>query len=133
MKRILTRIATGAGLALLACAMPATASPGATLEGKWANPHRSVIVHVARCGSALCGTVSWANANNREKGVDLGTRVLTDLRPTGDGTYKGRAYDPKHDMGGSATVRQAGPNVMIVKGCAMWGLVCKEQRWTRVS
>ena len=127
------RILTSGGLYLAALATPAMTSPNAPLEGKWANPHHSVIVHVAPCGSALCGTVSWANANNREKGVDLGRRVLSDLRPAGDGTYKGRAYDPKHDMNGSATVRQAGPNVMIVKGCAMWGLVCKEQRWTRVS
>src|ERR1700745_1148681 len=123
MKRILTK----AGIVFLACAMPALASAQGALEGKWANPHHSVIVHVARCGNALCGTVAWANANNRGKGVDLGTRVLTALRPAGDGVYKGRAYDPKHDMDGSATVRQAGPNVMIVKGCAMMGLFCKEQ------
>ena len=129
MKRILTT----AGIVLLACAMPAMASAQATLEGKWANPKRSVIVHVAPCGNALCGTVSWASANNREKGTTPGTRVLSDLRPAGDGTYKGSAYEPKRDIHGSATVRQAGPNVMIVKGCAVWGLFCKEQRWTRVS
>ena len=129
MKHILTK----AGLALLACAMPAMASAQATLEGKWANPKRSVIVHVAPCGSALCGTVSWASAHNREKGTTPGTRVLSDLRPAGDGTYKGSAYEPKRQLRGSATVRQVGPDVMMVKGCAVLGLLCKEQRWTRVS
>jgi uncharacterized protein (DUF2147 family) len=109
------------------------ASAQSTLEGKWANPHRSVIVNVAPCGNAYCGTVGWANANNREKGVTPGTRVLSDLRPAGDGIYKGQAFDPKRGMGGSATVHQAGPNVMIVKGCVIAGLFCKEQRWTRVS
>ena len=128
MKRILTT----AGI-VIACAMPAMASAQATLEGKWANPKRSVIVHVAPCGNALCGTVSWASANNREKGTTPGTRVLTGLRPAGDGTYKGSAYEPKRDIHGSAIVRQVGPNVMVVKGCAVWGLFCKEQRWTRVS
>jgi len=92
-----------------------------------------VIVHVARCGEAYCGTVSWASTHNRERGATPGTRVLSDLRPLGDGTYKGRAYEPKRDISGSATVRQDGPNVMIVKGCAVLGLICKEQRWTRVS
>ena len=129
MKRILTT----AGIVLLVFAAPAMASAQATLEGKWANPKRSVIVHVAPCGNALCGTVSWASANNREKGTTPGTRVLSDLRPTGDGTYKGSAYEPKRDIRGSATVRQVGPNVMMVKGCAVWGLFCKEQRWTRVG
>jgi len=130
---IMKRILTKAGVVLLVCATPSTASAQMTLEGKWANPKHSVIVHVAPCGSALCGTVSWASANNREKGTTPGMRVLSDLRPAGDGIYKGSAYEPKRDIHGSATVRQAGPNVMVVKGCAMWGLICKEQRWTRVS
>ena len=128
MKRILTK----AALALLAAALPAVASAQA-LEGKWANPKRSVIVNVVRCGDALCGTVSWASAKNKQKGVTPGTRVLTGLKPLGDGVYRGRALEPKRNISGSATVRQQGPNVMVVKGCAVAGLFCKEQRWTRVS
>lgn len=128
MKRILTRTA----LALLAAALPATASAQA-LEGKWANPKRSVIVDVSRCGAALCGTVSWASPHNKEKGVTPGKRVLSDLKPLGDGVYRGRALEPKRNISGSATVRQQGPNTMVVKGCAVAGLFCKEQRWTRVS
>jgi uncharacterized protein (DUF2147 family) len=125
---MMTRILAAA--AALSISMPANA---AALEGRWANPHRSVIVNVSRCGNAYCGVVGWANAKNREKGVNPGTRVLSDLRPVGNDVYRGRAFDPKHDMGGSATVRQLGPNVMMVKGCAVMGLFCKEQRWTRVS
>jgi uncharacterized protein (DUF2147 family) len=128
MKQILTRTA----LALLATALPATASAQA-LEGKWANPKRSVIVNVVRCGDALCGTVSWASAKNKQKGVTPGTRVLTGLKPLGDGVYRGRALEPKRNISGSATVRQHGPNVMVVKGCAVAGLFCREQRWTRVG
>ena len=129
MKQILAT----AGLMLLASTMPATASAQSTLEGRWANPKHSVIVHVARCGEAYCGTVSWASARNRERGTTPGTRVLYDLRPAGDGLYKGSAFEPKRSMRGSATVRQVGPDVMLVKGCALLGLVCKEQRWTRIS
>jgi uncharacterized protein (DUF2147 family) len=117
---------------VLAAAVPVTAS-AQSLEGKWANPKRSVIVNVARCGEAYCGTVSWATAKNREKGAAPGTRVLSDLRPAGDGVYKGRAFEPKRNVRGSATVRQLGPDVMVVKGCAVFGMLCSEQRWTRVS
>ena len=131
--RMTKRILTTAALILLAYTVPATASAQAALEGRWVNPHHTVIVNVARCGEAYCGTVSWATAKNREHGTTPGTRVLTDLRPTGDGTYRGSAYEPRRDMHGSATVRQEGPNVMIVKGCALFGLFCKEQRWTRAS
>ena len=129
MTRIFARIA----LVAIAATVPVHAAAQAALEGKWANPHKSVIVSVAPCGGAFCGTVSWANARNREKGVTAGTRVLSDLKPLGGGLYRGRALEPKRNISGSATVRQDGPNVMVVKGCAVMGLLCKEQRWTRVS
>ncbi len=128
MKRILTKLA----VVLIAVSAPAMASSQA-LEGRWANAKRSVIVKVSRCGDAYCGTISWASAHNREKGTTPGTRVLSDLKPAGEGVYKGRAFEPKRDISGSATVRQVGPDVMIVKGCAVMGLFCKEQRWTRIS
>ena len=128
MKRLILSIAA-ASVALIA----PTAASAQALEGKWTNPKRNVIVHVARCGDAYCGTVSWASAKNREKGTEPGTRVLSNLRSQGDGVYKGKAYEPKRNITGSATVRQVSPDVMVVKGCAIIGLLCKEQRWTRVS
>ena len=128
MRRILMSFAVAA----TALAAPASASSQA-LEGKWANAKRSVIVSVARCGDAYCGTVSWASAKNRQKGAEPGTRVLSDLRRVGDGTYRGKAYEPKRNIHGSATVRQIGPDTMVVRGCAVLGLLCKEQRWTRIS
>lgn len=128
MKRILLSIAAAA--VALGATTPAYAQ---ALEGKWANAKRSVIVNVARCGDAYCGTVSWASAKNRQKGAEPGTRVLSDLRLAGDGTFKGKAYEPKRNIRGSATVRQIGPDTMVVKGCAVFGVFCSEQRWTRVS
>ena len=128
MKRILLSIAA------IAVALGATTPAYAqALEGNWANAKRSVIVQVAKCGDAYCGTVSWASAKNREKGAEPGTRVLSDLRRASDGTFKGKAYEPKRNIRGSATVRQLGPDTMVVKGCAVFGVFCSEQRWTRVS
>src|SRR5690349_9028079 len=116
MKRILLSIAAAA--VALGATTPAYAQ---ALEGKWANSKRSVIVQVAKCGDAYCGTVSWASPKNREKGAEPGTRVLSDLRRAGDGTFKGKAYEPKRNIRGSATVRQIGPDTMVVKGCAIFG------------
>lgn len=129
----MTKILAQAAMLLLAFAVPAAASAQTPLVGRWANPRHSVIVNVTHCGDAYCGTVSWASAKNRERGTTPGTRVLSDLRPAGDGTYKGSAFEPKRNMHGSAIVRQVGDDVMLVKGCAAWGLICKEQRWTRIS
>lgn len=129
MKRILAKMA----LIALAAAAPTAASAQPALEGQWKNPKGSVVVKVEQCGDAWCGTVSWASAKNRAKGTTPGTRVLTDLRPAGNGVYRGRAYEPKRNLRGSAIVRQVGPDLMIVKGCVIGGLLCKEQRWMRVS
>ena len=123
---------------LIAAAAAAPASAGARFEGRWANPKRSVIIEVAPCGNAHCGTVVWASekakANARKGGTAnlIGTRLITGVRATGDGTYKGRGFVPKQNIHAPATVRIAGPNTMLVKGCVL-GLVCKEQRWTRVN
>ena len=119
--------------ALSLAAAPSGAAAAQSLEGRWANPKRNIIVKVTRCGNAYCGTVSWASPKKRAKGTSPGERVLTDLRPAGQGVYKGRAVEPRRNISGSATVRQLSPNLLEVKGCAVAGMLCREQRWTRVS
>ena len=125
-----------AALSLAATAAPAIAS--APFEGRWVNPKKSVIIEVAPCGQAYCGTVVWATdrakANARKGGTAnlIGTRLISGVRQTGNGTYKGRGFVPKQNIHAPATIRVAGNNTLIVKGCAL-GFICKEQRWTRVD
>jgi DNA processing protein len=57
MKHILAK----AALILLAAAIPVTASARAAIEGRWINPRGSVMVRVAPCGDAYCGTVIEAS------------------------------------------------------------------------
>ena len=134
MKRLFALLA----LLFAAFSMPALASTQGSIEGRWTNPKRSVIINVARCGQAYCGTVVWASAkakaNARKGGTEslVGTRILSGARPVGKGVYKGRGFVPKRNIYAPATIRQVGANVMEVEGCALAGLLCKEQRWTRV-
>ncbi|MEO5773961.1 MAG: DUF2147 domain-containing protein [Sphingomicrobium sp.] len=124
------------GFALIG--MATAASGGAPIEGQWTNPKRSVVVDVAPCGSAWCGTVvkasDKAKSNARKGGTPnlIGRQILSGLRPIGPGRYKGKAFVPKRNLYASATVRQINPNSMEVEGCALMGLICDEQRWTRV-
>lgn len=130
-----------AKLALLAAlaAIPTGASAKATLEGQWRNPKGSVTVRVAPCGDAYCGTVveasAKAKATARKGGTPqlIGTRILTGVRAAGSGEYKGRAFDPKRNIHAPATIRILGPSTLVIKGCVLRGIICKEQRWTRVS
>jgi uncharacterized protein (DUF2147 family) len=136
MNRILIKTA----LFAFAAALPFTAQAQAALEGQWRNAKDSVTVKVVPCGGAWCANVvdatAKAKAGARRGGTPnlIGTRILTGLRPAGDGTYKGLAFDPKRNIRVPATVRVLGPNAITVRGCAIAGMfICKEQRWTRVS
>ena len=126
-------------LLMALCAVPAGASAKTALEGQWRNPKGSVTVRLAPCGDAFCGTVveasTKAKATARKGGTPklIGTRILTGVRAAGSGEYKGRAFDPKRNIHAPATIRLLGPSTLLIKGCVLRGIVCKEQRWTRVS
>ena len=130
-----------ATIALLAAlgTWPAGAYGKAALEGQWRNPKGSVTVRVAPCGNSFCGTVvdasTKARATARKGGTPqlIGTRILTDVRAAGSGEYKGRAFDPKRNIHAPATIRLLGPSTLSIKGCLVRGMICKEQRWTRVG
>lgn len=130
MKRILF------ALALLPLAAAAHAAP---IEGRWQNPKNSVIVNVAQCGIAYCGRVTWASAkakaDARKGGTAnlIGTRLMSGFTPDGSGGYKGKVLLPKRGIHATGKIRHAGSNTLLVKGCVVAGLICKEQRWTRVN
>ncbi|HJP68506.1 MAG TPA: DUF2147 domain-containing protein [Sphingomicrobium sp.] len=135
MKQILAK----AGLVLIAAAVPAMSTAQTVLTGQWKNPRGSVIVRLTPCGNAICGVVINASEHAKEtarKGGTphlIGTRILSDLRPAGDGSFKGQAFDPKRNIHAPATVRLVSRDSLAVRGCAVLGLVCKEQLWTRIS
>lgn len=124
--------------ASLLLAAPAAASAQA-IEGQWTNYKRNVVVQVERCGAAYCGRVVQASAKAQEKARKggtprlVGTQILTGLKPIGDGKFRGRAFVPKRNIHATATVRQLNDNVMQVQGCVLGGLLCDNEKWTRVT
>lgn len=136
MKRILSK----AAILLLASAVPITASAQAALDGRWRNPHGSVVVRVAPCGRAYCATVVQASDKQKAKARSagnaslIGMQILSNIRPRGDGTFSAQGFDPKSNMRAPVTVRVVGQNALQVRGCAIAGtFLCREQLWTRIS
>ena len=133
MKRVLGGMAVAMALASAA----ATAAPG-SIEGRWSNPKGSVVIDVDRCGGAWCGTVvrasAKAKADAREAGTAnlLGARLMHGFVPDGRGGYKGKVFLPKRNMNAGGTIRPIGADSLSVKGCALAGILCKEQTWRRV-
>lgn len=135
MKQILSK----AAFFLTALALPVSASAQPTIAGRWVNPKGSVTVRVSSCGDAFCGTVVDANAKARataRKGGTpnlIGTQILSRMKPAGRGTYKGQVFDPKRNIHAPATIRLLGGSTLVIKGCLISGILCKEQRWTRAG
>ena len=134
MKRFFT-----AALFALAASSSAAAAPGA-LEGHWENPKHTTVVNVSVCGSGpeYCAIVLKASAKaqeNARKGGTIhyiGTEILR-VHQAGEGIFKGTAFDPESNMHVEATVKMVAPGVMELKGCAIMGLICQEQRWTKAD
>lgn len=125
-------------LAMAALVAAAGTAPP-SIAGGWVNPARSVTVAIAPCGDEYCGTVEWASdkaaADARRGGTDplVGTRLFTRLAPKGDRRWAGRVFVPDINKTSRATLSLVAPDRLKVTGCAVGGLLCKSQLWTRAE
>ena len=123
-------------LSLVALLAIAAAEPSpASIEGRWVNPDHTVIIDIAPCGGALCGTVAWATAQAQQdakKGTAnlIGSQLLTDLQPSG-AAWQGHLFVPDEDLRARAKIESQGANQLKVSGCVM--MICKSQTWSRAE
>jgi len=114
------------------------ASIASPIEGQWANPGGSVVVAIAPCGEAFCGTVvsasDKANADARKGGVNelVGTELLSGFVAAGNGQWKGRLFVPDLKKRTRAQLRQLSSDKLRISGCTVGGIICKSQIWTRI-
>jgi uncharacterized protein (DUF2147 family) len=126
-------IALAAIPALLATPLPANAKSG--IEGRWRNGKMEI--QIAPCGRSLCGTVVKASARQqaraeRGSGTDLiGARLITNIHPSGPGSYRANVYLADRDMNASGTIRQVNSNRLNVRGC-VYAIICKSTNWDRI-
>lgn len=113
------------------------AADAAIIEGRWANPSRSVVLDIAPCGSTLCGTVAWASQQAQQdarKGTPqlVGTQLLTAMKPKG-AIWKGRLFIPDENMRVTAKLQLVSDDQLKVSGCAVAGAICRSQLWDRTD
>lgn len=119
-------------LALIAAAQPPAAAP---IEGLWKNPSGTAIIAIAPCRDSLCGKVAWASPRGRReasKGSSevVGTTVLTGLTATHN-RWTGTLFIPDDNIHVSARLELISNRELKLTGCAMIGLFCRSQIWTR--
>ena len=125
----LLRLAVGVAGAFACCS-----TAGAAVTGKWINPSKSVIIEIEPCGQVMCGTVVWASEKAKQdarKGTQqlVGTKLLTGMKHSSTGTWKGRIFVPDQNMHASAKLKPEGSAHLKVSGCVM--MICKSQVWTK--
>ena len=114
------------------------AAQSSPIEGYWKNPIGSAIIAVAPCGDALCGKVVWASARGQREVAAttshiVGTVVLTDVRAKASGAWSGKLFIPDDNIHVSAKLQLLGDNRLKLTGCAIAGLLCRSQIWTRTD
>ena len=128
-----TILATIALVALTAAQPP----PRAPIEGQWKNPIGSAIIAIAPCGGALCGKVVWASARGQREASTstshvVGTVVLTGLTPSRD-RWTGTLFIPDDNVHVAAKLQLLDSRQLKLTGCAVAGLLCRSQIWTRAD
>ena len=107
---------------------PPPAAPQAANSplGIWLTEEKEGRVRIEQCGANLCGySVDKKTSQNREQ-------VLINMKP-GKDKWSGRIFDPSSGSTYDSTIALKSSNTLRVQGCAMGGMFCGGQTWTRVN
>jgi uncharacterized protein (DUF2147 family) len=136
----------GAATALLAAAPAQAADP----NGTWLTEGGKSHVRIANCGGAICGRIVWlkepndpetgkpkTDKRNADAGKQsrpmIGVEIVLSMKPSGADKWTGQVYNAEDGKTYSGSVTMEGASALKLEGCALGGLVCKSQSWTRVN
>jgi uncharacterized protein (DUF2147 family) len=113
-------------LVLLATSSTAAAED---VTGEWAREDGKTKVRISSCsGETVCGEVSWIQDPGGPH--QLRQQVFFDMKPNGDNTWSGTAFDPEDGQRYSGKMTLSGDH-LVTAGCVAGGLICKSFSWTR--
>lgn len=118
--------------------------------GNWLTQTGTSRVRVADCGGALCGTIVWLkeptdpetgkpktdknNADAAKKSRPLiGVQIVLGMKPAGADKWTGQVYNAEDGKTYSGNLTYSGGDSLQLQGCALGGLVCKSQTWTKAN
>jgi len=117
--------------------------------GTWLTENGSSRIRLADCGGAICGTIVWLKEPNDETGKPktdknntdaskrtrplMGVQIVLSMKASGADKWAGQVYNAEDGKTYSGNLTFSGGNSLQLKGCALGGLVCKGQTWTKVN
>jgi uncharacterized protein (DUF2147 family) len=118
--------------------------------GTWLTQGGNSRIRIADCGGALCGTIVWlkepndpdtkkpktdknnSDAAKRSRPL-IGVQIVLGMKPAGADKWTGQVYNAEDGKTYSGNLTYSGGNSLQLQGCALGGLVCKSQTWTKVN
>lgn len=130
----------------LGMAFAASGASAQDVSGMWTASGGKARVRIADCGGGLCANVvsltepndtdgkpkvdkNNADAGKRARKI-VGIALLSGMKPNGDKAWKGSIYNPEDGKTYTAHMTLEGSSLKV-QGCALGGLICKTQVWTR--
>jgi len=135
-----------AALTVVAAAPAFAADP----NGTWLTEPGTSRIRIANCGGALCGTIVWlkepldpdthqakldkSNADPAKRSRPLmGVSIVIGMKPSGADKWSGQVYNAEDGKTYTGYITMQGANALKLEGCALGGLLCKAQTWTRAN
>jgi uncharacterized protein (DUF2147 family) len=139
-----------AAIALVIALGAADHALAADPTGTWLTQAGNSRIKIADCGGALCGTIVWLkdpndadsgkpktdknNSDSAKRGRPLiGVQIVLGMKPSGTDKWTGQVYNAEDGKTYSGNLTMTGANSLQLQGCALGGLVCKGQSWTRAN
>lgn len=144
--RIGQYLAVAALLALAGSEAALAADPA----GNWLTQTGGSRIRLADCAGALCGTIVWlkepndpdtgkpktdknnSDASKRTRPL-IGVQIVLGMKPAGTDKWTGQVYNAEDGKTYSGNLTYTGGDSLQLQGCALGGLVCKSQTWTRAK
>lgn len=138
-----------AAFTLLAALGISGSAYAADANGTWLTQGGASRIKISDCGGALCGSIVWLKEPNDENGKPktdknnpdagkktkplIGTLIVLGMKPSGAGKWAGQVYNAEDGKTYSGNITMSGDNSLQLQGCALGGLLCKSQTWTRAN
>ena len=120
------------------------------LAGTWLTQDGSSRVQFRSCAQNQCGYIVWlrepvdpATGRARQDRFNsedalksrplLGLLMITDMAATPAGIWEGTLYNPRDGNSYKGQLTDLGGGRLQLKGCALLGLICKTEVWTRAD
>jgi uncharacterized protein (DUF2147 family) len=63
----------------------------------------------------------------------MGVTIVIGMKPAGTDKWSGQVYNAEDGKTYTGSVTMQGAGALKLEGCALGGLFCKAQTWTRVN